>query len=49
VVLCFIDNISAKNKKLTIIFRIQKNWHNGQSITFVADDKHSHICPVRSA
>ena len=32
-----------------ITFRIQKNRQNGQSTTFVADDKHSHICPVRLA
>jgi hypothetical protein len=49
VVLCFTDNISAKNKKLMITFRIQKNQQNGRSITFVADVKHPHICPVRSA
>ena len=49
VVLCFTDNISAKNKKLMITFRIQKNQQNGRSITFVPDVKHPHICPVRSA
>ena len=30
-------------------FRIQKNRQNGQSINFVADDKHQNICPVRAA
>jgi hypothetical protein len=36
-------------KQLRITFRIQKNRKNGQKITFTADDKHPHICPVRSA
>jgi hypothetical protein len=36
-------------KKLKIRFRIQKNCQNGQRITFAADDKHPHICPVHSA
>jgi hypothetical protein len=36
-------------KKLKITFRIQKNCQNGQSITFAADHKYSHICPVWSA
>ena len=36
-------------KKLKIIFRIQKNRRNGQSITLVADDDHPDICPVRAA
>jgi hypothetical protein len=35
-------------KKLRITFRIQKNCMNGQKITFSADDKHPHICPVCS-
>ena len=41
--------ILEQPKKLKITFRIQKNWQNGQSISFVADDKHPDICPVRSA
>jgi hypothetical protein len=43
------ESIYEQPKKLTITFRIQKNWQNGQSITFVADNKHPHICPVRLA
>jgi hypothetical protein len=43
------ESILEQPKKLKITFRIQKNCQNGQSITFVADDKHPHICPVRSA
>ncbi len=34
---------------MTITFRIQKNQKNGQNITFAADDKHPHICPVCSS
>jgi hypothetical protein len=34
---------------MKMTFRIQKNRQNGQSITFVADDKHPNICPVRAA
>jgi hypothetical protein len=36
-------------KKLKIEFEIQKNCQNGQTITFAADDKHPHICPVHLA
>ena len=43
------ESIYEQPKKLTVTFRIQKNRQNGQSITFVTDDKHPHICPVRSA
>jgi hypothetical protein len=35
--------------KMKMTFRIQKNRQNGQSITFIADDKHPNICPVRAA
>jgi hypothetical protein len=44
-----LDGSGHLPKKLKIKFRIQKNRQNGQSITFAADDKHPHICPVRSA
>ena len=44
-----LDGYGDLPKKLKIIFRIQKNRKNGQSITFAADDKHPHICPVRLA
>ena len=44
-----LDESGDPPKKLKIKFRIQKNCQNGQSITFAADDKHPHICPVRSA
>ena len=44
-----LDGYGDLPKKLKIIFRIQKNCKNGQWITFAADDKHPHICPVRSA
>ena len=43
------ESILEQPKKLKITFRIQKNRQNGQSISFVADDKHPAICPVRSA
>ena len=43
------DLILNQPKKMKITFRIQKNWQNGQSITFAADDKNTPICPVRSA
>jgi hypothetical protein len=43
------ESILEQPKKLKITFRIQKNRQNGQSISFVADDKHPDICPVRSA
>jgi len=35
--------------KLKLTFRIQKNRQNCQSITLVADDAHTDICPVRAA
>ena len=35
--------------KMKMTFRIQNYRQNGQSITFVADDKHPNICPVRAA
>jgi hypothetical protein len=35
-------------KKMKLTFRIQKNCQNGQSITFAANDKHPHICPVHT-
>ncbi len=44
-----LDDSADPPKKLKITFRIQKNCQNGQLITFVADDKHPQICPVRSA
>jgi hypothetical protein len=44
-----LDGSADPPKKLKIAFRIQKNRQNGQSITFVADDKHPQICPVCSA
>jgi len=44
-----LDGLGETPKKLRITFRIQKNRKNGQKITFAADDKHPHICPVRSA
>ncbi len=36
-------------KKLKMIFQIQKNRQNGQSITLVANDAHQDICPVWAA
>ena len=33
-------------KKLKVIFQIQKNRQNGQSITLVADNAHPEICPI---
>jgi hypothetical protein len=39
-----LDGSADPPKKLKITFRIQKNRQNGQSITFVADDKHPQIC-----
>ncbi len=44
-----LDDLTKAPKKLQITFRIQKNCKNGQKITFTADDKHPHICPVCSA
>jgi hypothetical protein len=43
------DDLSDLPKKMKLTFRIQKNRRNGQSITFVADNKHPQICPVRAA
>jgi hypothetical protein len=43
------DGLSDLPKKMKLTFRIQKNRQNGQSITFVADNKHPQICPVRAA
>jgi hypothetical protein len=36
-------------KKLKMIFWIQNNGRNGQSITLVANDAHLDICPVQAA
>jgi hypothetical protein len=44
-----LNGLTEVPKRLQITFRIQKNRKNGQKITFAADDKHPHICPVRSA
>jgi len=44
-----LDGLGEMPKKLRNTFRLQKNRKNGQKITFAADDKHPHICPVRSA
>jgi hypothetical protein len=44
-----LDGLAETPKKLRITFKIQKNRKNGQKITFAADDKHPHICPVWSA
>jgi hypothetical protein len=44
-----LDGSADPPKKSKITFRIQKNCKNGQSITFVADDKHPQICPVSLA
>jgi hypothetical protein len=41
-----LDGSGDPPKKLKIKFRIQKNRQNEQLITFAADDKHPHICPV---
>jgi hypothetical protein len=43
------DGLADLPKKMKLTFRIQNNCQNGQSITFVADDKHQHICLVRAA
>jgi hypothetical protein len=43
------DGLSDLPKKMKLTFRIQKNHQNGQSITFVSDNKHPQICPVRAA
>ncbi len=44
-----LDGLADPPKKMKLTFRIQKNCQNGQSITFAANDKHPHICPVRAA
>jgi hypothetical protein len=44
-----LDDLADLPKKMKPTFRIQKNHQNGQSITFVMDDKRPHICPVRKA
>ena len=44
-----LDGLADPPTKMKLTFRIQKNRQNGQSITFVADDKHPNICPVRAA
>ena len=44
-----LNGLTEVPKRLQITFRIQKNRKNGQKITFAADDKHPHICPVCSA
>jgi hypothetical protein len=44
-----LDGLADLRTKMKMTFRIQKNRQNGQSITFVADDKHPNICPVRAA
>jgi hypothetical protein len=44
-----LDGLVDPPKKMKLTFRIQKNCQNGQSITFAANDKHPHICPVRAA
>jgi hypothetical protein len=36
-------------RKMKLALRIQKNHQNGQSITFVANDKHQNIWPVRAS
>lgn len=35
--------------KVKLLFRIQKNRQNGQTMTIVADDNHIDFCPVRAA
>lgn len=44
-----LDGLADPPSKMKLTFRIQKNRQNGQSINFVADDKHQNICPVRAA
>jgi hypothetical protein len=44
-----LNGLAEVAKQLRITFRIQKNRKNEQKITFTADDKHPHICPVWSA
>ncbi len=43
------DGLADPPAKMKLTFQIQKNRQNGQLITFVADDKHPDICPVRAA
>jgi len=46
------DNWQANSvvpHKVKLLFRIQKNRQNGQTLTIVADDNHVDICPVRAA
>ena len=44
-----LDGLADPPAKMKLTFRIQKNRQNGQSISFVADNKHSDICPVCTA
>ncbi len=44
-----LDGLADLPKKMKLMFRIQNNCQNSQSITFFADDKHLHICPVHAA
>jgi hypothetical protein len=44
-----LDGLVDPPKKMKLTFRIEKNCQNSQSITFAADDKHPHICPVHTA
>ena len=44
-----LDDQADLSKKMKLMFRIQKNLYNGQTINFVVDDKHPHICTVRAA
>ncbi len=43
------QNNSVVPHKVKLLFRIQKNRQNGQTLTMVADDNHVDICPVRAA
>jgi hypothetical protein len=49
VVIHSLDGLANPPQKMKLTFRIQKNRQNGQSITFVVNDKHQHICPVCTA
>jgi hypothetical protein len=44
-----LDRIANTPKQLKIVFQIQKNRQNGQSITIMSDDNHPEICPVPAA
>jgi hypothetical protein len=44
-----LNGLAEVPKQLRFTFGIQKNRKNGQKITFIADTKHPHICPVCSA